>query len=68
MDRLVEGLFGVGDNEDTQDSEEEKAAGQLLCDDMGKPFMPETALMSERVEKEYMLLFKREYLLTATTL
>jgi hypothetical protein len=36
---------------------------------MGKPTnLLETALLTVRVEKDYMLIFKREYVLTATTL
>lgn len=30
--------------------------------------MRETALLTEKIEKDYMLLFKKEYILTATTL
>ncbi len=32
------------------------------------PLTPETALLTERVEKDHMLIFKREFILTATTL
>ena len=44
---------------------------ELLFDDMGiLSFLTssETALLNVQVEKDYLLLFKREFILTATTL